>query len=144
MKRTLSIVLIMLLFTITLSACDGNRKLSPFDPSQVTEVTATDSPTSSYLYVINDRKAIAQLCEFYNSLTYRELKDGEEKPDNLLLGKLYSLHFNNAESEHTLASCYVSPDGYLLADDYKHPYKLTSSFNEEQLRALLEKYNAFK
>ncbi len=145
MKRALSIVLIVLLFAIALSACGGlNRKLPQLDPAQVTEVTATDSPYSSYLYVIDDQGAIAQLCAFYNAMTYRELSPGEEKPENLLVGKLYSLHFHDAESEHTLASCYISPDGYLLADDFEHPYRLTSAFDEEQLRALLEKYNTFK
>lgn len=140
LKRTVSAVFAALFLMLALSACGADRSVAPIDASEITEVTATDALYSSYLYVIEDQEAIAALCELYNSLTYRELADGEEAPD-LMAGTLYTLCFHDTKKEQTMAVCDISPAGYLLLGDVEHPYRLTSNFDEAYLVQLLETYN---
>ena len=143
MKRFLLSLLCLLTAVFSLSSCgDKGKKVEPVNADEITQVTALDSPYSSYLYVIEDKEAIAELCAIYNSLTYRGLNDGEEAPDDLLVnGKLYDLHFYDAENEPAVAFCYISPRGYLLLDDLDHPWLLTSPFDEDRLMKLLTEYH---
>lgn len=143
MKRLL-LILLCSLTVFSLSSCGEKvKKVEPVNADEITQVTALDSPYSSYLYVIEDKEAIAELCAIYNSLTYRELNDREEAPDDLLVnGKLYDLRFYDAENEHTAASCCLSPRGYLLLDGLDHPYVLTCPFDEDRLMKLLTEYHS--
>ena len=143
LKRVVSAVFTALFLISALSACGSERSVTPIDASNITEVTVTDAIYSSYAYDIEDWEAIVELCDLYNSLTYRELRDGEEAPD-LMTGTLYTLCFHDTEKEQTMAVCDISPAGYLLLEDYEHPYRLTSDFDEAHFVHLLETYNIFQ
>lgn len=137
MKKWICSILAVCLVLI-LTSCGGATP-EPLDADEVTAATVSTALYSSYLYVIEDRGAIRQLTELYNSLRYEALPDGEA-PD-ILTDTLYTISFERADTDDTV-SFSISPRGYLkFSDDYEKTYRLLSRFDEEAFRQLIEEYD---
>lgn len=138
--RILSLFIALFLLAAVLCAC--GQRCEPLDASQVYKVTATDAIYSSYMYVIDDSVAIARLVDIYNGLTFERYENISDTYD-LLMQKLYSINYYDTEGT-CIAYCHISPDGYVFLDDLENPYRLTSQFDEFDLKLLLEEYDINK
>lgn len=143
MKKVFSFLLVLVV-SCTLVSCTGKEnRPAALSADEVAQVTASTAIYSSYLYVIEDRAAVAELTELYNGLTYRELRPGEEAPDGLL-SEMYILEYYDAKGE-VITDCFISPEGYVrFRDSFETVYVLTSDFDEENLMNILEKNNIFQ
>ena len=151
MKRLLA-VLLMVLVTVSLASCGGEMCPEPLDAADVGCITVSDAVYSNYLYVIDDTQAIAELTELYNDLRYVQT---DEENSLVLDSTLYMIAYqpvNSGIEEPPLASVWISPRGYVHFTDYEGEddpdagmivYRLTSDFDEERLKALLQEYNVF-
>lgn len=141
MKRIAALALAVILLALSLTACSEKRP-EPLSADDVSKVTATTSVYSSYMYVIEDRDAIGELVDMYNSLTYTELPLDEMKPSDLLSDTtLYCITYEVGGSYQNID---LSPKGYLMLGDFEHVCKLGSGFDENKLTDILETYNTFK
>ena len=147
MKRIICVLLAVMMI-VSLTAC-GYEKPESLDASEVKFVSVSESLFSSYLYLIEDEEAVAELTKLYNSVRYKPLADGEELP-SLLLGKLYMLSFYDKEPvdgvmPEAVAWIAISPDGYVMPynseNSFDDAYKLTSVFDEERLKQILKEYD---
>lgn len=143
MKRFWAISFLLFCLVTCLTACGGRGKqLAPIDADDVAVVTATDALYSSYLYVIEDKDAIAELASVYNSIRYEPLSE-EEDPE-IFMDTLYYLNFAKSYDRSTIgesiAGVGISPKGYVFLTDGQ-TYQLTFSFDEARLKALLEEYD---
>lgn len=157
MKKLFAVLAAVLLAGMVLASCGGGEtepaqeSLAPLERGSVTCVTASDAVYSSYLYVIDDEKALDELVGLYNSVTCAPLAEGEQAPD-LLTGTLYMLDFYDAVTDGNygdpIARLYLSPQGYVMLDDgeniLENVRRLTSAFDEERLKALLTEYDSQK
>lgn len=151
MKRVLCIIFALLIASLALASCDnGGVRFDPLDSGKVKLVTASDAIYSSYMYMIEDEGALAELTELYNSMSYDAKPDGAAASADLLADKLYFLSYHYEEAVDGVipaaaATLWLSPKGYVLIEDEENStmqaHKLTSSFDAEHLEDLLAKYD---
>ena len=153
MKRLL-IVCLCVCIILSAASCAQEARPDPLDAADVASVTATDSVTSSFLYVIKDEQAIAELVGLYNDLRYTPCGASlsDMLSDDLGGGALYMITYQSrsSDSDTPPACVWLSPRGYVYFSGYEAQegddlpvYRLTSAFDEERLKALLEQYNTF-
>lgn len=118
---------------------------------EITQITATDSMYSSYLYVIEDKDGIEALIELCNGLRY--VPTDKVSFFDLMGDTLYTLTFfrnsSTKDSESRFAGVHISPQGYLYYMDFENMYNadlsvyhITSGFDEERLKSLLKSYDS--
>ena len=144
MKKCISLIAAVIIVMLMLTACGEPKTLSPeqISAEDITQVEATDALYSSYLYIVEDADAIAELVDMYNALTYTD--DCDKQPMDILGGVLYSLTFSGGAD--AVYNCYICPDGYLMIGDdaFEKVYTLTGGFDEDKLRSILGEYNTFE
>ena len=149
MKRVICLLLAVILVASALVSCGKGETDAAIDGSAVKLVTATDSLFSSYLYVIEDAGAVAELVELYNGVSYEPEPADDSLKSELMMDTLYMLSYHaeaisDGEISDSAASLWISPKGYVLidADDTMEAHKLTSTFDPERLAELLKEYDS--
>lgn len=156
MKRLSALLLAVILTACLLAACSFEQRPEALRARDVACVTASTAVFSSYLYVVEDDQAIAELVDLYNTLTYVPTDDVAFS--DLLGDTLYMITYQrrsiySSTADSPLASVWISPQGYVHFTDYEAEedpdadlpvYRLTNDFDEERLKALLEENNTFQ
>ena len=146
MKRIICILAAVLLVALTLASCgEAGGRLDPLDAGRIKLVTASESVYTSYIHMIEDEGAIAELVGLYNGLTYDTQPDADMAAE-LLTDTLYMISYHEEQDVNnvipiSVATLWISPKGYLLLEDEGDStlkaYKLTSSFDEERVLDLI-------
>ena len=146
MKRVICIVLAVLMAAALCSCGQQNEgRLSQLDKGKVKMVSGMDSLYSSYFYIIEDEGAVAELTDLYNSVRFEPVPE-EEQPKDILMDTIpLQYHYepaNNGIISDAVASLWISPRGYVLLEngDDMIAYKLTSSFDADRVKAILDEY----